>query len=231
MITMHMKNISTSIILILFLYTLSFSGQDTTCSLEQKFIKHGLINIYTVDSTIQVDLMYASDSNLFGKPMYGCLKRCYLQPEAAHKVSKAQKELKKLQPNYSLLILDGGRPRSVQQKMWNLVKDTPLQSYVANPARGSMHNYGAAVDITIIDENGNELDMGNPDPRTNILGKNKKEIQDALNAVGLTEKQKANRTLLKNIMRKAGFKPLSFEWWHFNAFEKDIVRKRYNIIE
>ena len=204
---------------------------DTTCNLEQKFINHGLINIHTIDSTIQVDLMYASKSNMFGESLYGCLKRCYLQPEAAQKVAKAQKELKKLYPNYSLLILDGGRPRSVQQKMWNLVKGTPLQSYVANPSRGSMHNYGAAVDITIIDKKGNELDMGDPDPRTNILGKNKKEIQDALNAVNLTDKQKTNREMLKQVMLKAGFKPLSFEWWHFNAFEKDLIRKTYKIIE
>ena len=171
-----MKTIGISLYTILILFTLSFPNQDTTCSLEQKFINHGLINIHTIDSTIQIDLMYASKSNMFGKPLYGCLTRCYLQPEAAQKVAKAQKELKRLYPNYSLLILDGGRPRSVQQKMWDLVKGTPLQSYVANPARGSMHNYGAAVDITIIEKNGNELDMGDPDPRTNILGKKKKEI-------------------------------------------------------
>jgi D-alanyl-D-alanine dipeptidase len=115
--------------------------------------------------------------------------------------------------------------------MWAMVVNTPLQPYVANPKRGSMHNYGAAVDITIIDENGNELDMGEPTPRFKIVDKKPEELKRLLDNIKVSKQQASNRALLKAAMESAGYFGLSHEWWHFRAFSKEHVRKTYKIIE
>jgi D-alanyl-D-alanine dipeptidase len=101
---------------------------------------------------------------------------------------------------------------------------------VANPDKGSMHNYGIAVDITIVDASGNELDMGFSPFRksTPVL-----YWQAAKMNLGfkLTAEQKRNRRLLADTMKKAGFLPLSHEWWHFNDLPKAEARRRFAIIE
>ena len=84
----------------------------------------------------------------------------YLRKEIAIKLSKAQKILKTKHPGYSLLILDAARPRSVSRLMYEKMKGTKFEKHVANPNKGSMHNYGVAVDISIVDENGEELTWG-----------------------------------------------------------------------
>ncbi len=92
-----------------------------------------------------------------------------------------------------------------------------------------MHNYGIAVDVTIVDEHDKEIDMGfTPFYKSSLsiyLGYAK------LKMVGLSEPQKQNRALLSKVMKKAGFFPLSYEWWHFNGMRKDEARKKYRIIE
>ncbi len=219
-----------SILLILFIAQ-AVSLAQGNCQIEEDFKKNNLVNVKDLDSTLHVDLMYSSEKNMFGKDMYECLKECYVQLEVAEMVVSAQKKLRKKYPAYSMKLFDGARPRSVQKKMWEIVKETSLQSYVANPARGSMHNYGAAVDITIVNEKEEELDMGQPDPCTYLLDKSDSEIKKALSTIKLTDVQKKNQQLLKTVMMSAGFYPFSLEWWHFRAFQKEIVRKKYKIIE
>jgi D-alanyl-D-alanine dipeptidase len=215
----------------LFLIFLTISCIQSKCPIEESFIKNKLVNVKNLDSTLHVDLMYSSVENMFGKDMYECLEECYVQPEVAEMVVAAQKKLREKYPVYSMKLFDGARPRSVQKKMWAIVKGTSLQSYVANPARGSMHNYGAAVDITVVNEKGEELDMGQPDPCTFLLDKSDAEIKRALSTIKLSAAQKKNRQLLKTVMMAAGFYPFSLEWWHFRAFPKEEARKRYRIIE
>jgi D-alanyl-D-alanine dipeptidase len=168
---------------------------------------------------------------MLGKNSYGCLNKCYLRPEAAQKVCAAQRLLKKRYPGYSLKILEGTRPRQVQKKMFEAVKNTALQKYVADPARGSMHNYGAAVDITILDKDGKEPDMGKPDPRIKTAGRSDLEIKVMFALNRVSKKQKKTRMILKETMLAAGFRPVSYEWWHFDAFEKGYVRKNFKIVE
>ena len=114
--------------------------------------------------------------------------------------------------------------------MYEQMKGTKFEKFVANPEKGSMHNYGIAVDITIVDEKGRELDMGFSPFRKNTL-----ELYwlYAKKKVGfkLTDAQKNNRRLLADTMVSAGFIPLSFEWWHFNGMPKDEARRRFKIIE
>ena len=150
-----------------FLFTLALlmiSSLMAQQSIEaQKMKAMGLLNVADSDSTIVVDLMYAHDDNFTGQLLYECLREAYLHPDALKGVIKAQKELKRLFPEYTLIIYDAARPMHIQKKMWQVVRGTPLRIYVANPANGGgLHNYGLAVDVSILGEKGISLPMGTP---------------------------------------------------------------------
>ncbi len=207
---------------------ISLSASDNR--IEEKFIKAGLINIHSIDTSIQVDLVNSHKyKNIFREDLYNGLKEAYLRKEVALKLKKAQKILKKRNPDYSLLILDAARPRSVSRKLYQEMKGTKYEKFVANPNKGSMHNYGIAVDITIVDGK-REIDMGFTPFRKSKLqiywNLFLKKIRN-----GPSKKEKKNRQLLADVMKQAGFYPLSFEWWHFNGMKKSEARKRYKIIE
>jgi zinc D-Ala-D-Ala dipeptidase len=238
--------------IILFFSAYLYSNGTTLLS-DDIIRKQNLVDIQSIDATIKVQLMYATSNNFLRRDVYGNLKKCYLHKEVADKLAMAQRLLKKKYPDYALLIYDGLRPRRIQYAMWNIVKGTQKQQYVADPGKGSIHNYGAAVDLTIADENGNPLGMGTPfdyfglkaQPRyeniflhPELLGKSnlenviRKKIEDELKKEGpLTSSEVKNRLLLREVMTQAGFEQLIIEWWHFNAFSNEEVRKRYSIIE
>ncbi|MEZ4526685.1 MAG: M15 family metallopeptidase [Desulfobacterales bacterium] len=199
--------------------------------LEKKFIEAGLADVHAVDKTILVDLVNSNPKkNFFRKDFYTGLNRAYLQKEVAVKLSKAQKILRSKKPGFSLQILDAARPRSVSKLMYDKMKGTKFEKFVANPEKGSMHNYGVAVDITITDQTGNEIDMG-----LSPFRKSTAEIywQYAKMKLGfkLTKEQSKNRQLLTDTMKQAGFIPLRHEWWHFDGMHKEQARKKYKIIE
>ena len=197
---------------------------------ERIMTEAGLVDIQAVCPGIRVDLKYSTTDNFVHQDVYGDLDQCFLQKEAAAKLAEAQKRLSELQPGWRLLVYDGARPRRVQARFFAIVKGTAQQQYVADPALGSIHNYGAAVDLTIIDANGNALDMGTPFDFFGELAQPK--LEERFLAQGrLTEAQIRNRRLLRRVMTEAGFRPISNEWWHFDAFPANEVRKRYKIIE
>jgi len=151
---------------------------------------------------ISIDLKYATTDNFVKEKMYEC-PRAFLRPKAAKALFQVQKELKK--QGFNLKILDAYRPRPVQQKLWNKVPD---RRYVAPPEKGSMHNRGAAVDLTLIDVEGNELDMGTA---YDYFGREAwPEYQD------LPEEVLKNRLRLREMMLKFGFNPTRSEWWHYS---------------
>ena len=211
---------------------LFFTYETGVCAneIEDRFIKAGLIDIHSIDKTIKVDLVNSNpDCNFFRENFYSGLRKAYLKKEVAKKLSLAQICLKSKYPDYYLLIMDAARPRSVSRLMYKKMKGTKFEKYVANPYKGSMHNYGIAVDITIVDSRGKEIDMGfSPFYKSTLaiyLGYGKLRI------FGLSEKQGQNRKLLADIMKEAGFIPLSHEWWHFNGMPKNVAREKYQIIE
>jgi len=217
--------------LIFLSFSLSVGNTAQVYEIEKKFDEAGLVDIRTIDDTIQVDLVNSDpEKNYFRENYYNGLDKAYLRKEVAIKLSNAQKILKAKNRKYSLLILDAARPRSVSKKMYDKMKGTKFEKYVANPEKGSMHNYGIAVDITIVDENSKEIDMG-----FSPFRKSKLELywQFAKLKMGfkLNKEQAENRKILSDTMKKAGFLPLSHEWWHFNGMPKDEARKRYQIIE
>jgi D-alanyl-D-alanine dipeptidase len=191
----------------------------------------GLVDISELDSTIKVDLRYSTPNNFTGKDMYGDLNRCYLQKDVAEKLVLAQVNLRKQFPYYSLLVLDGARPVSIQQLMWDSVGLSPAerQKYLSNPVNRSLHNYGAAVDVTIIDERGHELDMGTPYDFFGELAHPRKE-SEYFESGKLTETQLANREILRGVMREAGFSRIETEWWHFNSTSRARAAEIYPVI-
>ncbi|MCF7808105.1 MAG: M15 family metallopeptidase [Candidatus Marinimicrobia bacterium] len=198
--------------------------------LERRMLSQGLVNIHSLAPDILVDLKYSSHDNFLNTDTYGELETCYLQPKAANMLRIAQGLLKADNPELTLLVYDGARPRSVQREMWKLVVNTPQQGYVANPDRGSVHNYGCAVDLTIASNDGIPLDMGTPFDFFGDLAQPRYE--DRFVASGkLTRLQIANRKLLRDVMIRAGFKTISNEWWHFNAVPVKVARSTYGIVE
>lgn len=226
---MLQKNIWLSLFLLAFSLVI-FADKVIQTDIGQNLVKMGLINIQTLDRNIQVELKYAQHDNFLHSPVYGELKACYLQKEVAYKLIKAQKILKESYPNLNLLIYDCARPRSIQYKMWEIVKNTDQRKYVANPAAGSIHNYGCAVDLTIADKNNTALDMGTPFDYFGDLAEPRYE-ERFLQEGKLNLEQLKNRKLLRKIMEAAGFIRLASEWWHFDAYPRAFVKKKYQIIE
>jgi D-alanyl-D-alanine dipeptidase len=225
-----MIRLKISLVIIITILLSGFHILSYANDIEQSFIKAGLIDIHSIDSSIKVDLVNSDpDKNYFRENFYQGLSRAYMHEKVARRLSKAQGYLKSVHPGYSLLIMDAARPRSVSRLMYEKMKGIKFEKYVANPQKGSMHNYGVAVDVTIVDAKGKGIDMG-----FTPFYKNDLQIYlgyARLKAFGLSKMQKENRGLLKLVMTKAGFIPLSYEWWHFDGIPKDKTRKKYNIIK
>lgn len=210
---------------------------STACLAQQsatakRMAEQGLVDILSVDSTIQVSLMYARPDNFTGKILYTDLREAYLHPKAAAALARAQQALRKLHPELSLKIYDATRPMSVQQKMWNTVAGTKQQNYVSNPRNGGgMHNYGLAVDITLCKAaTGDTLDMGT---KVDFLG-SYAHIDDEAGLVAkhiISKEAKQNRELLRKVMEEAGFKPLRTEWWHFNLVSRAEAKAHYKAVK
>ena len=146
-------------------------------------------------------------------------------------IEKAQKKLKELRPDLSLIIFDATRPMSIQQVMWDVVKGTSKNIYVSNPANGGgMHNYGMAVDISICRVGGDTIPMG---AKVDYMGTlSHIDIEPQLVASKrMTKEAHENRQLLREAMAAGGFKPLRTEWWHFNLCTRAEAKKYYKAIK
>lgn len=202
--------------ILFFMISLSLLSVARGESLMEQMSKAGLVDILSVDPTVAVRLMYARDDNFTGKILYKDLDRAMLCPQAAKAVARAQKDLTALRPGYRLLVKDAARPMSVQRSMFDAVKGTPKAGYVANPSKGGgLHNYGMAVDITIIDPDGNEIDMGTPVDHLGVEANIDREEQ-LVSSGFMSPEALVNRRLLRRVMTSAGFRTIRTEWWHFN---------------
>ena len=191
-----------------------------------------LVNILDLDNTFIVDLKYATADNFTGIVLYDDIDAAYLHPEVAQMLVEAHRYLKELHPDsgFRFIVYDAARPLSVQQLMWERVKDTPYHRYVAHPDRRSLHNFAAAVDLTIANRSGVPLDMGTIfDHFGRAAGINNEE--ELVRQGILTRQHIQNRELLRKVMRHAGFRTISGEWWHFNACSLQEAMQRYELIE
>ena len=219
------------------------SARAQEVDFDKKMKEYGLVDVQTLDKEIEVELKYATEDNFVGENMYGSLTTAYLLPHFARKVVEAQRILRGRHPEYSLRIYDAARPISVQRRMRSIVEGTPLQIYVADGKRGGRHNFGVAVDLTIVDDNGRPLDMG---AGFDHFGKEAwvgndndvtlaayKAYVERLRAEGLiSAKAAANRTLLLEIMDAVGLRPYVKEWWHFQErISMTATRERYKLLD
>jgi D-alanyl-D-alanine dipeptidase len=188
-----------------------------------------LIDVQSVDSTIWVELKYASSDNFTGKALYRDLTQAYLQPDVALMLVQAQRYLTAYDSHLHLLIYDAARPIEVQQRMFDWAKTVNRQRYVANPYHAGLHNYAAAVDITIARANRRPLDMGTLFDHFGVKASILDE--DSLLRQGVfTVEQIHNRRLLRKVMRRAGFRTASGEWWHFSACRLSEAKEKYQLI-
>ena len=184
-----------------FLVSLPYADESPLVDLEQ-FIPG-----------LRVEIRYATTDNFMKEKLYP-EARCLLRVEVAEKLKRVQENLR--EQGLSLKIFDGYRPLSVQKKMW---AKFPLEGYVADPAKGSNHNRGAAVDVTLADAECKELAM--PSPYDEFSERSHRDY------AGGTEEERAHRAILEEAMKKEGFVGISSEWWHFD----DAEAKKYPVLD
>jgi len=178
---------------------------------------------------VQVDLRYAGPHNLLGRDLYSPHDCAWLHVQAAAALEQAARALAARRPELQLLVLDAARPQRVQELFWAHVRGTPMQRYFADPTRGSIHSFGMAVDLTLADHTGQELDMGTGFDDTTERSHPALEAQ--LLAQGqLTQAQLAHRRLLRETLQQAGWQGIGTEWWHFDFGDREAVRADWPLI-
>lgn len=164
-----------------------------------------LTKISHPDDGVFIDIKYATSDNFTGKPVYREGAECWLHPEAAAKLKEAVRQAKA--QGYTLRIFDAYRPTEAQWALWN---HTPDPDFLADPNKGSPHSRGVAVDLTLCDAQGRDLDMGTPfDAFTPLSHHGNTDIP--------VPAQK-NRHLLLGLMTAAGWDCYLKEWWHYQLF-------------
>jgi zinc D-Ala-D-Ala dipeptidase len=176
---------------------------------------------------IAVDLRYASANNFVGRNVYAGLDCAWLRKEAAQGIARAVDWLAVQHPTWQLCILDALRPQRIQEALWDALAGTDLQMYLAAPERGSIHSFGMAVDVTLLDRTcGSELDMGTGFDEMDEASH--PEFEDRYLSSGrLTAPQMIHRLALRNAMLQAGFHSISTEWWHFDFGDRTQVRAQW----
>ena len=187
-----------SFVLLVFLSTtaLLHAQQDTVIS-DTTFV-----NLKDYSTDFVYDMKYATEDNFLKAKVYDCAE-CFLRLKTVKALVKANKKF--IRKGYRIQLFDCYRPLDIQKRMWQIVSNP---EYVADPAKGSIHNRGGAVDITLVDSNGIALDMGTP---FDFFGPEAGHYFE-----NLSDEVKQNRLLLKRIMQKSGFIPFNSEWWHYN---------------
>src|SRR5204862_4412639 len=169
------------------------------------FRQSDLVELIKLDPTIKLDIRYATKNNFLGRPVYK-QARAFLQRPAAEALVRINQSLKSR--GYGLIIHDGYRPWYVTKIFWDA---TPPEGkiFVADPAQGSRHNRGCAVDLTLYD-----LTTGQPIEMTG--GYDEMSPRSFPNYPGGTSLQRWHRDLLRRAMESEGFTVYESEWWHFD---------------
>lgn len=205
------------------------SSADTPT--EARMRAAGLVDIAEMDECIAVHLVYATPYNFMGRTLYHDLHKAFMLPALAEKVVAAQHLLKTIRPDLNLLVYDAARPIGIQREMWAMVEGTPMTDFVANPHKGNgMHNYGAAVDLTLMDCTGQPLPMGSEYDYFGDEARTDNE-QGLLQRGRITQRELENRLLLRRVMTESGLRTITSEWWHFNLMPTAEARGKLTVIE
>ncbi|VXB83270.1 D-alanyl-D-alanine dipeptidase [Flavobacterium sp. 9R] len=198
--------------LLLSVFSLFFSPIIYSQSSEKQLAtKNGLkasisdttfVNLKDYSTEFVYDMKYATTNNFLKSKVYDCAE-CFLRLKTVKALIKANDKF--IKKGYRIKLFDCYRPLDIQKKMWELVSNP---EYVADPAKGSIHNRGGAVDLTLVTLEGIELNMGTP---FDFFGK------EASHSYPFSDKKiMDNRKMLKKIMLQNGFKAFESEWWHYN---------------
>ena len=159
------------------------------------------VNLKEYSTDFVYDMKYATSDNFLKAQVYDC-PECLLRLKTVKSLLAANRSLVKM--GFKIKLFDCYRPLDIQKKMWKIV---PNPSYVADPAKGSIHNRGGAVDLTLVNANGKELDMGTG---FDFFG-----VEASHDYPNLSQEIKDNRRFLKKIMMAHNFEALDSEWWHY----------------
>ena len=204
-----MKNLITQFILFVFFMILTTgdackawgeSKAEAAARLSGKVAD--IVDVKGINPRIIVDMRYATEDNFTKKRLYDS-NTCFLRKSTTIKLDAVQKDLERM--NLGLKVWDCYRPLAVQRILWAILPD---ERYVANPEKGSRHNRACAVDVTLVDSQGNELEM--PTGFDDFSPRAYRHYRD------LPDQAIRNRTLLEGLMKKAGFIGLPEEWWHYD---------------
>lgn len=168
-------------------------------------MKFDLVEIAPPDFDVDVTLAYATEANLTGERVYGKAE-CWLRREAAERLATATDLARPLGLRFR--IFDALRPVEAQWKLWN---HTPDPEFLADPRRGSPHSRGVAVDLTLLDAEGRELDMGTAFDAFTPLSHHAR--------TDIPAHTQRNRLLLMGLMTAAGWDFYRNEWWHYQLFD------------
>jgi zinc D-Ala-D-Ala dipeptidase len=183
----------------------------------------------TIEGVV-VDLRYAGVRNFVGRDLFGTLDCAWLHRLAAEGLARSAAHLADQAPGHRVLVLDALRPHRVQIELWDYLAGTGLREYVADPARGSIHSFGMALDATIIDAEGRELDMGSGFDEMDELSHPRLEARH-LASGALQPEHVRHRELLRRTMAAGGFNGIDNEWWHFDMLDREHVRKHFVRVE
>lgn len=178
---------------------------------------------------IHLDLRYASPNNILKRDLYGGTTEAWLHRDAWQSLVAASEALQLLRPGWKLRIYDAARPLSVQAELYAKVQGTSQQAYVADPAHGSPHNYGMAVDLGLQDDQGWEADHGTA--FDSFEDKAQPQLEEAIYQQGrLSAEHLGLRRLLRELMQQQGFIANPLEWWHFDRLPLARVKQSYALI-
>lgn len=197
-----------------------------------KFNEYGLVDILSIQPDIKVDIKYSTTENFTGKILYTEDVGVYTEPTLAQAVAQAQKTLKYINKNLSLVVFDAARPISVQKEMFDLVKGTKSERFIANPYgefAGGFHNYGMAIDVAIADKDGNMLNFGTGYDSFLDIAHSGGEAELVKKGLLSLEAYK-NRQLLYYVMGKHGMLPYAYEWWHFQLTYNESDKLKYRLL-
>ncbi|EJL65783.1 M15 family metallopeptidase [Flavobacterium sp. CF136] len=184
------------------LFSVDAQNEVYSDPIKQVIADTTFVNLKDYSKDFVYDMKYATDDNFLKAKVYDCAE-CFLRLKTVEALIAANKDFMK--KGYKIKLFDCYRPLSIQKKMWEIVSNP---EYVADPKKGSIHNRGGAVDISIVDTAGKEVDMGTP---FDFFG-----IQAGHNYTKLSKKVLSNRKYLKKVMVKNGFNSFDSEWWHYN---------------
>jgi D-alanyl-D-alanine dipeptidase len=209
-------------IVFIFLFLILTSCKSQSLMFDSKSIIEvsdtTFVNLKEYSNDFVYDMKYATNDNFLKSKVYECAE-CILRLKTSKALIEANNNF--LKKGYRIKIFDCYRPLDIQKKMWSIVSDS---KYVANPKKGSAHNRGGAVDITLVDAiTGIELVMGTP---FDFFG-----IEASHSYLNLSKEIKENRKLLKSIMKSKNFNSLDSEWWHYNlktALKDKLSNKKWN---